>query len=403
MSQFTLMTSALSPFSLKIQACLAYTGHTAKSLPGEGGKLENTLQAIKVEIAKRKKTIYKYPKMTELDEYPGVPYLIEPSGRVQYDSSAISRWLDTQNSPIQGRKLWPVNPELQFIAQLIDEAGDDFMIHLAHHLRWFHSAKSNDAGQRLYTEFSRFPLVSLLKKFPIGFSQRQVRRLPYLFSMPPQNTQQNVPRYLTAPIKAGWPETHTLLDQLWHDCIRSLDDIVRHQPYLLGDSFTISDASIYGMFGMLLDDPAAEQNMLKHTPALHKWLWKIKNNQHKDDMNESESNLRISDKLVNFLDIIMNTFVPLMKQNETAYSLYKSQGQTLFNEEAWRKDQALFEGILMGHPFKTVTKTFTVQVWRDLKENWQSLTVNQQASLMERINGLDEFTQDNKQDIKLSA
>lgn len=403
MSHFTLMTSALSPFSLKIQACLSYTGHTSISLPGEGGKLQNTLQAIKVEVAKRRKTIYKHPKMTELDEYPGVPYFIEPNGRVQYDSSAISRWLDTQNSPIKERKLWPQDPELAFIAQLIDEAGDDFMIHLAHHLRWFHSAATNDAGQRLYEEFSGFPIFSLLKKFPIGFSKRQVSRLPYLFSMPPANTVQDVPNYLKAPIKEGWPETHTLLDQLWSVIILALENILTQQDYLLGDSFTIADASIYGMFGMLLDDPYAEQDMLKRTPTLHRWLWKIKNNQHSKDLNGSESNLRVSDSLIDFLDIIMDTFVPLMKQNEAAYMQYNAQGQTLFNEAAWREEQALFEGELMGYPFKTVTKTFTLQVWRDIKDSWQALTVKQRLSLSARVKGLGEITEENQLAIKLSA
>ena len=403
MANFLLMTSELSPFSLKIQSCLSYNGHTYKSLPGQGSKVQNTLQAIKVEIAKRRGKIYKHPKMTKLDEYPGVPFLIEPKGRVQYDSSAISRWLDTQNSPITDRKLWPQDPTLAFVAQLIDEAGDDFIIHLAHHLRWFHSADTNDAGERLFKEFSNFPLFSRKKGFPTWFGKRQVSRLPYLFSMPPADVQQDVPKYLKAPIKADWPETHTLLDQLWNDFILALENILCSQPYLLGNSFTIADASIFGMFGMLLDDPAAEQDMLKRTPTLHKWLWKIKNNQHALDANGGESDLKVSDKLIALLDIIMNTFVPLMKQNEAAYEQYTAQGETLFNEEAWRQDKALFEGELMGHPFKTVTKSFTVQVWRDIKDNWASLSDKQRGDLSARVSGLADLESDSDKGVKLSA
>ena len=389
MARFKLMTSELSPFSLKIQSCLSYVGHEHKSLPAQGSKFENSWQAIKVEIAKRRGTIYKYPKMTELDEYPGVPFLIEPGGRVQYDSSAISRWLDTQHNPRKNNKLWPQDPNLAFIAQLIDEAMDDFAINVVHHMRWWHCAASNTAGKRLFKEFSKFPLFAMKKGFPTWFSKRQVRRLPYLLSMPPQDYKQDVADYLKAPLKEGWPQTHELLDQCWNDYILALENVLTKQPYLLGGSFTIADASVFGMFGMLLDDPEADQEMFKRTPVLHSWLIKIKNNQHLNNINNEK--LKLSEDLKPLISIILNTFVPLMKQNEAAYLLHKSQGETLFNETAWRKDRALYTGDIMGHPFKSVCKTFTVQVWRDILKNWHDLGIENSLTLMSYLPQFREF------------
>jgi len=121
------------------------------------------------------------------------------------------------------------------------------------------------------------------------------------------------------------------------------------------------------------------------------------------DANGGESDLKISDKLIGLLDIIMNTFVPLMKQNEAAYEQYIAQGETLFNEEALRQDKALFEGELMGHPFKTVTKSFTVQVWRDIKESWGSLSDKQRGDLSARVSGLAELAGESDKVVKLSA
>ncbi len=390
MAEFLMMTSQLSPFSLKIQSCLAFTGHSYVSLPAHGGKLKNSVQAIKVEIAKRRGTIYKYPKMTALDEYPGVPYLIEPSGRVQYDSSGISKWLDTQTSPLQNRKLWPQTPKLAFIAQLIDEAMDDFAINIAHHMRWLHSAQSNDAGKRLFKEFCGFPLFSFKKDFPRWFSKRQVMRLPYLLGMPAQDFKQDGPSYLKAPIKEGWPQTHDLLDHCWSEYILALENVLSQQAYLLGDTFTIADASVYGMFGILLDDPAADQDMFKRTPTLHRWLSNIKNNQHVKDM--GRGNLKLSDALKPLLKIMLNTFVPFMQQNEAAYKLHVAKGETLFNEAALRENKALYTSELLGHPYKAVSKTFTVQVWRDLLQTWQALPDSSNKDLNKYLTDFKHFS-----------
>jgi len=400
-AKFRLMTSQLSPFSLKIQSCLAYTGHSYECLPAQGGKLQNMLAAMKVEIAKRRGTIYKHPRMTALDEYPGVPFLIEPKGRVQYDSSAISKWLDTQPNPKQDRKLWPKDPALAFVAQFIDEAMDDFAINIAHHMRWLHSAQTNTAGVRLFKEFSGFPFFALKKGFPAWFSKRQVRRLPYLLGMPAQNFQQDGPNYLKAPIKQGWPATHELLDTCWSEYITGLEAVLSKQAYLLGDRFTIADASVYGMFGILLDDPAADQDMFKRTPVLHNWLIKIKNNQHVQDMANGE--LRLSEHLKPLLTTMTNTFVPLMQQNEAAYISHMMQGETLFNEAALREGRALYTGEIMGHAYKAVSKTFTVQVWRDLLQSWQALPTKDSQQLRSYLAGFNGFRPDLNEQVAVKA
>jgi len=389
MAAVTLWTSELSPFSLKIIACLEYMGVDYTCLPKKNHALKNLTTAVKIEWAKSRNKVYKYPQMTELDEYPAVPYLIQSDGAIQYDSSGISRWLDDTCGNQVTDNLWPQEPELAFVAQLIDDAMDDVGIYLAHHLRWVHSAATNDAGRRLHKEFGTLLFWANERKFEVNFSRRQVSRLPYLFSMPPAGYQQDVPAYLSAPIEADWPETHTLLDNMWQEFLSGLEGILSVQPYLLGERFTIADASVYGMFGMLLDDPNAKADMLERAPVTHQWLLAIKAGKHSDD--RSDKPLSVSPALSALLDILCRSFVPLMQQNEAAYEQYQEQGETLFNEPAWRQSRALYSGELQGHSFKSVVKTFQVQVWRDLQNTWEQLSSAHKSSLQKQVDCLAEY------------
>ncbi len=129
-------------------------GHSYTTLPAEGGRLANVFTALKLERAKRKGRINKFPAMTALDEYPAVPYLIDGAGTFHYDSTGISRWLDLQPADSSSRRLWPRDPGLAFVAQLIDDAMDEFGLYLVHHQRWVHSRKTNDAGKRIFQEMA---------------------------------------------------------------------------------------------------------------------------------------------------------------------------------------------------------------------------------------------------------
>jgi glutathione S-transferase len=143
--------SELSPFTLKLRALCDAAGIPYRMLPEEGGRLENLRAATHIELAKRRRTVVRYPATSPLDEYPLVPFAIS-GGRVYYDSSALARWLDHLYPPESG-PLVPGDPALAFATQLIDEAFDEFGLYMVHHARWVISATTNDAGRRLAREF----------------------------------------------------------------------------------------------------------------------------------------------------------------------------------------------------------------------------------------------------------
>jgi len=366
---YAIWGSELSPFALKLRALCDYSGIRYAWLPRDGSRLLNYRAWWMINRAKRRRTAIRHPQLSELDEYPLVPFLIEKGRRVYYDSSALARWIDDCRSPPAVR-LFPEEPALAFVAQLIDEAFDEFGLYMVHHNRWVLSAASNDAGKRLAREFARVLPPGTGAAFAKNFARRQVRRLPYLFSVAPAGFSiSGLPRDLTPPSRAGFPETHGLLDQAWGGHLAGMECVLTSQSFLLGERFTVADAAAYGQLGMNLADPTAAKLMRERAPVTHQWLCRIRDGEHV----ASAGGLELSRSLCPLLAIIAATFVPLMRQNTQAYQAAHQCGETLFNERAFDSGRACYDGELLGRRFRSVVKSFQVRVWRELCDAWEAL------------------------------
>ena len=66
--------------------------------------------------------------------------------------------------------------------------------------------------------------------------------------------------------------------------------------------------------------------------------------------------------------------MPLMQQQLRAYERLRAAGVTTFNEAAFDAGQALYDGELCGHSFRSVAKSFQIKTWRSLlphlKHSW---------------------------------
>jgi len=368
--RYCIWGSELSPFSLKLRALFDFAALPYTWLPADGGRLQNYRVLWLINRAKSRRTVARYPRLTELDEYPLVPFLVEDYRQVSYDSSALARWIDNQHRPRRGA-LFPEDTALGFIAQLIDEAFDEFGLYMVHHNRWVVSATTNDAGARLAREFARVLPPGVGGRFTHRFAQRQVRRLPYLFSVaPPGFAMPGLAPELKPPSREGFPETHQLLTEAWAAYLSGMETVLTHQPYLLGDRFTVADASAYGQLGMNLKDPTAAEDIRSRAPTTYRWLCGIRDREHADGGDDA---LYLADELQPLLDSIGRTFVRLMRQNEVAYEAARERRETVFNEPAFDQGRALYDGELLGRPFRSVVKTFQVGVWREIKTTWGTL------------------------------
>jgi glutathione S-transferase len=378
MSAHIIWSSELSPYAWKIRALLDFKQQTYQMLPADGRWLQNLTVNLAISKGKRNRSITRYPKMTDLDEYPAVPYLVTGSD-IQYDSSSIARWLDASYS---SSPVIPTDPSIAFVANLIDEAFDEFGLYMVHHMRWVTAAQDNDAGKRLSHEFRRILPLGLNKIMAIIFPRRQVRRLPYLFSVAPTAYQCDMPAKLTPPSIDGFPPTHALLDLAWRKYLAALERIFTQQTYLLGDQFTLADASVYGQLYMNMSDPSAANSIKELAPATYQWLININQGKHVFD----HGALFISPHLSSLLAIISKTFMALMKQNAEAAFEAKKQGATQFNEAAFDNRTNIYSGEILGLPFKSVVKTFQVEVWQSLQSQWACLTEAQTEVIHKNAN-----------------
>lgn len=185
-----------------------------------------------------------------------------------------------------------------------------------------------------------------------------------------------MPASLTPPARPGFPPTHALLDLLLDRWLDALERLLASRPYLLGERFTLADASLYGMMACVVElDPSTRARVRARAPSLASWLARV------DDGTESRGEVGVDASLAPLLEALAGPFVPLMSQNEAAWRRARDAGATRFNEAAFERGEALYDGELLGHPFRSVAKTFQVRVWRDLTLGWSALSASERRAL----------------------
>ena len=220
---------------------------------------------------------------------------------------------------------------------------------------------------RRFSGFTAGGLVPpfLRKSLRRNVAARQTRRCAYLFSVAPQGYGSDLPRSLRAPASEGFPPTHKLLDTSWREYLAAMEGLLVRQPYLLGGRFTLADASAYGQLAMNLPDGRAADLLKELAPRTSAWLARIGDGEH----HRAQASLEMTDALLPLLDCIHRTFIPLMQQNAAAFR----PDAPRTNEAAFEACEQLYDGELMGHPFRAVCKTFQVRVWHDLCSQWAQL------------------------------
>jgi glutathione S-transferase len=356
-----------SPYQLKMQALADYADVPWQRWPEQAGTVQALRLFARLRKARRRKDIERFPQwQPELDEYPAVPFYTLDGKQLYYDSTGLALHLDELKA---GDRLVPTDPAQAFVCRLIDEAFDEFGLYMVHHNRWVTSAATNTMGEMTAGELRKLIPPFLRKQVARRLAERQVRRCPYLFSVAPEDFDCAVPRALTPPAREEFPPTHDLLDTAWRRYLAAMEAILSQQPFLLGERFTLADASAYGQLGMNLVDGRAAQLLEELAPCTFRWLHKIQAGKHRG----GSGKLQLNAALLPLLECIAQTFIPLMRQNKAAYNVAIQAGQTTFNEAAFDRGEALYDGELLGQPFRSVAKSFQVVVWRDVQQAWTAL------------------------------
>lgn len=376
---WTLWGSRLSPFALEVEALLRFAGVPHRWLPAEGSFGEALRGARRRRALVRGRLPLTWPERDPLDELPLVPFLFGPAGENLYDSTAIGLWLDARGATRAAPLVPAADPALAFAVRLVDEALDEVGLYLVHHQRWVVSARDNDAGLRLAREMRPLlgPAARVLAR---SFPARQVRRLPYLLSVAPPEAAAafaDLPPRLRPPARAGFPATHALLEEAHARLLAALEPLLAVRPFLFGERFTLADASVYGQLAMNRADPSADAFVRRTAPAVHAWLERIARGDFAG--HRRDGGLALDTPVAPLLAWVAATFVPLMQQNHDAFARHRAAGETRWNEAAFDAGRALYDGTLLGRPFRSVAKTFQVRVWRDLRRAWDALAEAERA------------------------
>jgi glutathione S-transferase len=370
-----LQYSLLSPFSVKSRLLCNAFGVQPRLTPQDGGLWTAARLQAKMELAARGfgRCLHRSP--SPLDELPLVPWLFPEGGGYLCDSTEIGLYLG-RTAKVEGR-LTPKDPACAFAVRLIEEAVDEVGLYALHHMRWVASGRTTEAMDVLQDEVAGSLGRTAARLFTGRFGPRQVRRLAYLFSVAPEtNDFTNMAPAMRPPSRNGFPPTHRLLEEIWEQMVDAVEaTLADGRPYLFGDGLTLADAALMGNLGSTLSiDPDAALRLEQRAPLTTKWLRR-----------SLDGPLVLSDEHVlddahkPLLTWASEAFLPLMQRNAQAYALCPKEHGGPRNEMAFDRGINLFEGQLLGHPYRTVVKDFQFKVYRELGDMHAGLTDAQQA------------------------
>lgn len=398
-----LFESELSPFCLKAALMLRYAGLPYQRVPMQSNFRETLAAARRHSAVRAGKLPVHWPPMKANDELPLLPFLFATpgSGRFPqpphniYDSTAMADWL-AKHSPRadQFPELTPSDDRAaDFVIRLIDDYADEFGLYMMHHNRWVTAAYDNNAGARLGEEWQPvIPLGMARRAYGRHFAARQVRRLPYLFSVAPESADYGeLPPALRPPALVDFPPTHELLDAAFLRFLAAVESIFSQRDFLFGYRLSLADAAIFGQLAANIDDPAVERVIAEQAPKTHQWLQKYR----AGTPTESYAHFELHDGLKPLLAEICRTHVPLMQQNLKAYEAAGFASAAECNEQAFTANAAggpaMYNGALPDGPYRAVVKSFQVETWRQCRRRWERLNAaerEQIAALLPENHGL---------------
>lgn len=371
LSAHRILGSALSPFAQKVRAACAAAGVEARWLPDEGGRRDAWRVAWE-----RARLVHGLrspsPPLDPLGELPLVPYLFGPRGEAMVDSTAIARSL-------RDGVLHPAAPRARFVCDLIEESLDEVGLYLLHHQRWVRSAASTRAVPVVTHEFRHLVPAPLRERIGERFAARQVRRLPYLFSVAPAGLRlPGVPEHRQPPSRAGFPPTHALLDATFAGWTDALECALAGGPYLFGDGPSVADCALAGILSSHLEvDPETAEDLRRRCPRLvaHAATFHTPKN--------ASARFAPSPATERAAETLARTALPILLANERALGRVPPGG--IRNERAFDRGLYLYDGEVDGHPFRSVAKTFQVPVIRALRASYRALSPEDREALAESV------------------
>lgn len=366
LSGHRILGSVLSPFAMKVRAACEAAGLEARWVPDDGGR-RDAWRAVWDRALLLRGVRLPSPPLDPLNELPLVPYLFGPRGEAMVDSTVIAR-------SIGGGVLRPDPPRVRLICDLIEESLDEVGLYLLHHQRWVRSAASTRAASIVVREYRHLVPSPLREAVGERFAARQVRRLPYLFSVAPTVLRLDLPTHRRPPSRAGFPATHALLEATFVAWSDALDRALSDRPFLFGERPSAADCALIGIVRSHLEvDPDTAADLRRRCPRL------VRLAESPLGGRPAPAPWSPSTALEAAAETLASTALPILLANERAFE--RAMPGALRNERAFDAGVGLYTGEVHGHAYRSVPKTFQVPVIRALRTSWRGLSPEDRDAL----------------------
>jgi len=307
---YRLFGAEMSPYSVKVRAYLRY-----KNLPHQWLVRNDNNQA-------------------EYDQYakiPIVPLLVDAQGHSLQDSTPIIENLETSQLD---NSIYPSDPTLKFLSQLIEEFADEWGNKWMFHYRWAREVDQQACSKRLALMMK--PSADEIEQNGIAdvIKQRMMGRTGFVGA----NQQ-------TAP----------LIESSFLEAIEQLDLHLATRPYLLGGRPSFADFGLWGQLYCCWSDPTA--GSLIEARAQHVMAW-VHRMLFPKVQGEFETWQLLEPSLKPFLKSqISQRFIPW----------------TLANEQALAQNQAEFEVTILGQQWRQKPQKYHAKSLQQLRAKYLAL------------------------------
>lgn len=312
----------VSPYSVKVRAFMRF-----KNLPHQW-----LLRTKDNETAFREKA-----------KLPLIPLLVTPAGLGLQDSTLIMDFLQ-QEHPQPSALL--INPALNFLAQALEEAADEWLIKPMFHYRWNYEADRIDASMRL-AKASVEPGTD------------------------PSSYAEKIAAFLMTrrePLGCTSDNAEAIEAQLDETALR-LDQHLGEHRFIFGEAISYADFGLASMFYELLSDPTPRTRLAK-LGHIQRWVDTVMDgaNSHAGVVASWSA---LSATLTPFLEhLLLHTYLPWARANAGA--------------------EAAFATHIQGHAYAQAVQKYPAKSWQTLQKRWQAMSDHERAQANDCLNGLSE-------------
>ena len=240
----------------------------------------------------------------------------------EVDSTPIIRRLEAE---YPGRSVIPGDPAIAFINYLLEDYGDEWLTKAMFHYRWYYEDDIEMAGSVLphYADVTQPDEQMAAAK--AAFSERQISRLYVVGS-----------NDTTAPV----------IEASYRRFLERLNAHLSAWPFLLGNRPGSADFACFGQLTQLVQfDPTPSALAARSFPRVHAWVSKMEDlcglEPTAEDFVTADA---FPPTLVDLLEEVGRTYVPVMLANARALDQGESQVSAIVEGEEWQQEPFPYQG-----------------------------------------------------------